>query len=254
MPDPPPTQYFTGMAHAYTRHRPSYAPQAIDFILHELDPPIHAASIGCGTGICCRLLADRGVRIIGIDPNDDMLSEARPLSENASPAITYQPGTAEDTSLDDHSVDLVICAQAFHWFDDTAALDEFHRTLKPRRRLALMWNVRVPTDPVGIGYLDVTRRAQEDAEARGRVVHVNRSADPTTTGRFTNLRRAAFTNPQVLDQRGLLGRIRSASYFPTEDPLKSELEQQLLDLFADNAHDGYITLPQETQVTLAAAV
>ncbi len=44
---------------------------------------------------------------------------------------------AEDLPLPDDSVDLVVCADSFHWLDAERALAEFHRVLRPAGRLCL---------------------------------------------------------------------------------------------------------------------
>ncbi len=103
--------------------------------------------MGAGTGICSRLLADRGARVLAIEPNDAMRAAAED-----HPRVEWQRGTAERTGLEDSGVDLVVCAQAFHWFEPQAALQEFHRILRPGGRLALIWNKRDNSDPFTAGY------------------------------------------------------------------------------------------------------
>ena len=49
---------------------------------------------------------------------------------------------AEDLPVEDRSVDVVVAAQAFHWFDHAVALPEIARVLKPGGALALVWNHR----------------------------------------------------------------------------------------------------------------
>lgn len=58
----------------YVKYRPSYPAQAIDIILKGLEPSsqLTAADIGAGTGISSRLLAERGVSVIAIEPNPAM--------------------------------------------------------------------------------------------------------------------------------------------------------------------------------------
>src|SRR5262249_8919856 len=49
---------------------------------------------------------------------------------------------ASDTGLEDGSADIVVCAQAFHWFDDQGSAAEIARILRQHGALALIWNVR----------------------------------------------------------------------------------------------------------------
>ena len=58
------------------------------------------------------------------------------------PRFISHDGTAENTNLADSSIDFVIAAQAFHWFDADKTRDEFRRILKPGGYVALIWNER----------------------------------------------------------------------------------------------------------------
>src|SRR5262245_60360312 len=96
------TEYFTGLAQGYAEFRPSYPRQAIAAILEGLPTGVRFADIGCGTGISSRLLAAEGARVIGIDPNEDMLTQARSETQPDSLVrypIEYHKGTGEITGL-----------------------------------------------------------------------------------------------------------------------------------------------------------
>jgi ubiquinone/menaquinone biosynthesis C-methylase UbiE len=248
-------EYFTGLSGVYDANRPSYPVEAIDAVLDGLSRPPTIADVGCGTGISTRLLAARagpGAKIVGVDPNPGMLAQARRASETAGLNIEYRQGTGEHTGLGDSSVDAVVCAQAFHWLRPLEALREFHRVLKNSGRLALLWNVRDDGhDPFTSAYSDLARRAMNDAASRGLEVHDLRSADPTVGGFFIDARLLAFPNPHRLTLDGLLGRARSASYFPKHDPLRSEMEGELRRLFEAHNVDGAVTLGHRTEVTIA---
>jgi ubiquinone/menaquinone biosynthesis C-methylase UbiE len=136
------TEYFADLTELYERYRPAYPQEAIDAIVQGLPSGAAIADVGCGTGICSRQLAAAGCQVIGIEPDDAMrraAESAAALSPHAD-LMRFQHGTGERTMLDDDSVDAVVCAQSFHWFDADAALAEFARILKPHGRLALMWN------------------------------------------------------------------------------------------------------------------
>ena len=252
------TEYFTGLATTYAAHRPGYPIDAINFILEGLPKPVRAVDIGCGTGISTRLLASKGAMVIGVDPNVDMLNQARQASDGGEPGVEYRVGVGERTGLDDRAFDVVVCAQSFHWFEPLAALRESHRILRQAgpsqlpARLALMWNVKDPTaDDFSAGYTAINDRAMADAAARGLTVRSEREADPTLGGFFHNVRQQQFANPQLLDLHGVVGRMASASYFPKADPLRSQLQRELRDLFEQHQRNGFVSLMHRVEVTIA---
>jgi len=98
--------------------------------------------LGCGTGISTRLFATTGHPVIGIDPNADMLATAR-----AEGAQEYRIGTSEHTGLPDACADLIIAAQAFHWFHLDRTFAELERIGTARSACVAFWNVRLEDTP-----------------------------------------------------------------------------------------------------------
>jgi SAM-dependent methyltransferase len=76
--------------------------------------------------------------VVAVDPIPEML-EVLSHSLPETPALL---GTAEEIPLPDNSVDAVLVAQAWHWFDPTRAIPEVARVLRPGGRLGLVWNAR----------------------------------------------------------------------------------------------------------------
>lgn len=253
--DADPTSYFEPLAGGYARHRPAYPEAAIAAVLDGIAPPVRAVDVGCGTGIATRLLAARGARVVGIDPSHAMLEAARAEAAPEAGRVEYRLGRAEATGLPAATFDLATACQAFHWFDAPAALRELRRLLVRGGRLALVWNVRERTDPFSRAFDDVAERARAAAEAAGRTTGGgHRSADPTKDGHFGRVRQVVVPNPHALTLDELLGRARSASYFPREGPLAAELEAALRAAFAAHARDDRVVLAQRTEVTLADAL
>jgi len=127
---------FGAQAAAYERGRPSYPPEAIDWLL-----PTGARDVldlGAGTGKLTTRLVERGLNVVAVDPIAEML-EVLSTSLPDTPALL---GTAEDIPLPDDSVDAVLVAQAWHWVDPERAVPEVARVLRPGGRLGLVWNTR----------------------------------------------------------------------------------------------------------------
>jgi SAM-dependent methyltransferase len=131
--------YKTG-TDTYVRGRPDYPPQVADWLTGTLGLNTDKAvvDLGAGTGKFTGRLVATGAQVIAVEPVAQMLEK---LSE-AFPEVLAVSGTAMDLPLPDASVDVVICAQAFHWFASTEALTEIARVLKPGGKLGLVWNLR----------------------------------------------------------------------------------------------------------------
>ena len=134
---------FSGEAQTYERGRPEY-PAAMGRWLTD-DLGIGAGStvvdLGAGTGKFTRLLVATGASVTAIEP----VAAMRAQLGKALPQVRLLTGMAERMPLADASVDVLVCAQAFHWFATDAALADIHRVLKPGGRLGLVWNVRDET-------------------------------------------------------------------------------------------------------------
>lgn len=131
-----PSLSFGSQAAAYERGRPSYPPEAIDWLL---PPGAHdVLDLGAGTGKLTTRLVERGLNVVAVDPLAEMLE----VLSNSLPDTPALLGTAEEIPLPDNSVDAVLVAQAWHWVDPERAIPEVARVLRPGGRLGLVWNVR----------------------------------------------------------------------------------------------------------------
>ncbi|ORA49673.1 SAM-dependent methyltransferase [Mycolicibacterium celeriflavum] len=127
---------FGAEAAAYERGRPSYPPDAINWLLP--DGATTVLDLGAGTGKLTTRLVERGLDVVAVDPIPEMLE----LLSNSLPDTPALLGTAEEIPLPDDSVDAVLVAQAWHWFDLDRAVKEVARVLRPGGRLGLVWNTR----------------------------------------------------------------------------------------------------------------
>lgn len=246
-----PTLRFTNRVQDYARFRPTYPGAAIDAVLHGLGAPgsLVAADIGAGTGISSRLLAERGVRVLAIEPNDAMREQGRAEPLAGPGRIEWRAGMAEQTGLEASSVGLVMCAQAFHWFRPEAALAEFARILLRGGRIALVWNDRDERDAFTRGYGGLIIAVSGDNPAAiGRT-----RPEPLFASRlFRCARELELPHQQLLDEDGLVGRALSASYVPNAGPERERLERDLRSLHRAHAGpDGATALRYVTRVFLA---
>ena len=99
---------FGSAAAAYERGRPSYPPEAIDWLLPR--GARHVLDLGAGTGKLTTRLVERGLEVVAVDPIPDMLEVLRA----SLPETRALLGTAEEIPLEDNSVDAVLVAQAWH--------------------------------------------------------------------------------------------------------------------------------------------
>lgn len=248
MATPPPTARFTTRVADYVRYRPGYPPQVMDALQRDfaLAPGHVIADVGSGTGIFTALLLHAGCRVLAVEPNDAMRAAAEADFRDI-PHFVSVAATAEHTTLPAASVDWVMAAQAFHWFDVDACRAEFRRILRPPHRVALLWNNRREDTPFLAAYEALLRAFALDY---ARVKHQNAEADGRVQGFFAappQLR--TFPNVQRLDFEALAGRVRSSSYMPGPDhPRHPALLHALRGLFNQHAQDGTVEVLYETRL------
>ncbi len=99
---------------------------------------VRVVDLGAGTGKFSALIAAAGHDLVSIEPSASMRREYR----RAMPGGDVRKGAFESIPLDDHSVDVAVSAQAWHWADPIPASVEVARVLRTGGWLGLVWNVR----------------------------------------------------------------------------------------------------------------
>jgi SAM-dependent methyltransferase len=180
------------------------------------------------------------------------MREAAERELAAYPNFHSVEGTAEDTTLAEHSVDLVFAAQAYHWFDPEPCRREWGRILRSDNRdwLALVWNSRLTdTTPFLKAYEAVLHEYGTDY---GKVNHQDLDYDRLHS-LFTaeSYRRLSLPNHQDLDRQGFFGRVFSSSYTPAPDhPGRRSMEAALGALFVEHQRAGQVRLDYEVEIHL----
>lgn len=241
-------QRFSDRAVNYDKFRPGY-PRALFEFLHEaipIVPDIVIADIAAGTGIFTEQVARWGNRIYVVEPNPYMRSLAHRRLSGCGHCV-FLDGTAEASGLPDHSIDLFVSAQAFHWFDLAKTRTEFERAGRDAPYVAVVWNLRNTRSAFeasyeafirtyATDYLQVSQRKMDTAEVRS--FFAPSRPQYRIFGHVDSL-----TYPQ------LLGRTLSYSFLPDEtSPMLPEITAALEMLFNAYQRAGKVRLSYKTRL------
>jgi len=239
---------FSNRVADYVKYRPGYPPEVLQLFQDEMNLRQNSvvADIGAGTGISAKIFAENGNTVFGVEPNEPMREAAIEFLRDF-PNFTAISGTAENTTLPDDSVDFVVAAQAFHWFDQTNTRREFKRILKESGFVVLIWNERqLDTTAFLRDYENLLIEFGTDYE---KVRHENITKETLLDFFQTDFREADFQNAQTVDFDGLKGRMLSSSYVPApENPRFPKMVKKLESLFAEHAENGRIDILYSTKI------
>ena len=239
---------FSNRVENYVKYRPSYPKEVLDLFAAEMNlrEDSVVADIGAGTGISAKLFLENGNPVFGVEPNAAMRKAAEEFLRNF-PNFKAIDGTAENTNLSDKSVDFVVAAQAFHWFDERKTRKEFKRILKDDGFVVLIWNERqLDTTAFLKNYESLLIEFGTDYET---VRHENITKETLRNFFQTDFSQAVFQNAQTVDFDGLRGRMLSSSYIPSaENPRFAEMLKNLESLFAEHAENGKLDILYDTKI------
>jgi len=239
---------FSNRVENYVKYRPNYPKEVLDLFAAEMNLRADSivADIGAGTGISAKLFLENGNPVFGVEPNAVMREAAKNYLQNF-PNFKIIDGTAENTNLPDESVDFVVAAQAFHWFDQTNTRKEFERIIKDKGFIVLIWNERQLDSTAFLrDYENLLTRFGTDYET---VRHENITKKTLQDFFQTDFSQAIFQNSQTVDFDGLRGRMLSSSYIPSaENPRFREMLKNLESLFAEHAENGKLDILYDTKV------
>ena len=239
---------FSGFADGerYQSARPDYPRDAVTFLVDSLgiEDDAHVLDLGAGTGIFTGQLLPFCAQITAVEPTPSM----RAVLSQRLPSVTVLDGRDVAIPLESATVDCVVVAQAFHWFDAAMALEEIHRVLVEGGRLGVLWNERDES----------VEWVAELGEAMNWPTHqpyeVGQDFRPVlAAGPFVNIERRKFNHTQVLDHDGLLQRVLTTSYIAVMDDNEQSEVMRNVKKVVDQLPET-VALPYVTDVYRATAM
>lgn len=239
-------QKFSGLANVYTEGRPTYATELIDtlYAKYGVSEKSVIADIGSGTGKLAKQLLDKGSTVYCVEPNEDMRATAiKELQMYAK--FKAVDGTASQTNLEDHSVDFITVAQAFHWFDVAKFRKECERILMKDGLVFLVWNMRDMSNIVNQKSHEIYANYCPNFKGFGGGIQKD---DIRIKDFFCdNYEYIEFENPLFYDKETFIKRSLSGSYSLKEGEEKySEYVQQLRALFDEYEENGCLEMANKT--------
>lgn len=208
---------FSGFAELYDKNRPEAPEFIVDLLSGYLErKPALVMDLGCGTGLSTLIWLGRAERVIGVEPNDDMRSQAENKLGKlpGTEGVSFVRGYSNQLDAADESVDIMTCSQSFHWMEPVSTLKEAQRVLKQGGIFAVYdcdWppvlNWRLEGE-----YLRLTGKADElaarAADEEHRVVKRDKSRhleEFNKSGVFRFTREIVFHNRETCDAERFIG-------------------------------------------------
>ena len=197
---------FEAASDVYERGRPGYQEDLVAFVVERarIREGTRVLDLAAGTGKFTRELVQLGATCVAVEPSASM----REMLTRLVPGVPVIAGLGEAIPLRTRSMEAVVVAQAFHWFDPPVALAEIARVLRPGGVLSLVWNERDERDPV---MKELSRMTSWD-RCMPYPVGMDFSPIIDASHCFGPVTRSLFHFTQPLDRQALVDQVASRSY------------------------------------------
>lgn len=238
---------FNGKSDVYSKFRPDYPDQLLKDlkIENKLDENSVIADIGAGTGIMTKKLLDLGFNVVVVEPNEEMRKVSIDNLKDYKHFVSVN-GSAENTTLKNYSVDMIVVAQAFHWFDVGNFRKECQRIVKAEAKIAIISNERVTEHILNKEIADTYQKYCPNFKGFSNGLMGSDDIYDTFYQKGYSIK--TYENPLIYNKNNFIGRHLSSSFSPNQDDeLYPMLVESLGDIFDKHSKNGYLTLPNHTK-------
>lgn len=239
----PKSNYTEQKAESYVKGRSDYPEEVIDFVLEHchLRRGDLLIDVGSGTGISSRAFSRKGLKVIGIEPSEHMRQQAQSANDQLKDPNRpiYKEGTGENIDVPDHSANIVLAAQSFHWCDPQRALAEFARVLKPGGWIVLLWHPLDESDRFTRAYADLMRKYCRGL-VENQIIHLTAGVPLLLNNSLANRNKFVFREVLDMSEEDLCNRALSDLFAPKENT--EEWLNQLRGLHKKNQTNGSVVL------------
>ena len=235
---------FNWLSEIYTKYRPSYPTTCIEYVLEKIENSIQTiADIWAWTGKLSKAFLGKDLQVYAIEPHKEMLKQAKKELQNY-PKCKLIQATAEDTTLEDSSIDLITIGQAFHRFNNAAFKNEAKRILKKEKYIAIFYNNWEKTS-------DLIQKIHELSKEYCPLYKGSswwlENQEEIFKHFFKAYEKKAFPNNYTLTLDAFLWLNFSASYAPKKEDKNYEIyKEELTTLFNQYSKKGILTMPNNT--------
>jgi SAM-dependent methyltransferase len=187
-------EWFGFAAEEYDRYRPGYPAALIDDLLSR--HPTRGLDVGCGTGKVARALMERGLSVLGVEPDVRMaeVAQRHDVPVEVSSFEAWEPG--------ERRFDLLTAGHSWHWIDPVIGLAKAASVVVPGGTVALFWNYHVVDQPLLAAFKDVYRGIAPGVTIVGRDPSASDTPDVDPfngSSDFASLGSRTYRWPRILD-------------------------------------------------------